>query len=57
MTVNMKIVFDQSSNYIPGPMCGACPLPMHISYTEVICIDIYYVIMFMFNKPIFVWVL
>lgn len=32
-----------SSNDIPGPMCGAYHLAMHISYTEVISIDIYYV--------------
>lgn len=46
-----------SSNDIPGPMCGAYHLAMHISYTEVISIDIYYGIMFIFNEPIFIWLL
>lgn len=55
--LNMKILFDQSDNYIPGPMCGTYHLAIHISYTEVISIDIYYVIMFIFNKPVFVLLL
>lgn len=60
LIVNMKILFDQfdqSSKYISGPMCGAYHLTTHISYTKAICIDIYDVIMFIFNKPIFVFLL
>lgn len=55
--LHMKILFDHSDNCNPGPICGAYHLAMHISYTEVISIDIYYVIMFIFNKPVFVLLL